>query len=239
MSSAGNDGDSSEARVRSPIRLVVVEDEPLYRDLLCAWLERAGFVVVGVFADPVSALRVTPALSPDVALLDIELGSSVSGVEIGIGLRRSMPELGIVLLSNHARPQLLAALPADVAAGWSYLSKRTVSDGDALSRAITGAAEGLVVFDAALTAASVIRAGSPIARLSPRQRQIVALIAQGYSNKAIGEELVLTEKSVENHITRIYQMVGIDAHDPVNHQRVRMAVLYMTCTTDAPRYSRA
>jgi DNA-binding NarL/FixJ family response regulator len=95
------------------------------------------------------------------------------------------------------------------------------------------------VFDAALTAASVIRAGSPIERLSPRQRQIVALIAQGYSNRAIGEHLVLTEKSVENHITRIYQMVGIDANDPINHQRVRMAVLYLASTTDAPRYSRA
>jgi DNA-binding NarL/FixJ family response regulator len=239
MSSAGNDGDRSEARVRGPIRLVVVEDEPLYRDLLCAWLERAGFVVVGAFAEPVSALRVTPALSPDVALLDIELGSSVSGVEIGIGLRRSMPGLGIVLLSNHTRPQLMGALPVDVAGGWSYLSKRTVSDVDALSRAITGAAEGLVVFDAALTNARVIRAGSLIERLSPRQRQIVALIAQGYSNKAIGERLVLTEKSVENHITRIYQEVGIDAHDPVNHQRVRMALLYLDGSTDAPRYSRA
>jgi DNA-binding NarL/FixJ family response regulator len=217
---------------------VVVEDEPLYRDLLCAWLERAGFVVVGVFADPVSALRVTPALSPDVALLDIELGSSVSGVEIGIGLRRSMPSLGIVLLSNHMRPHLLTVLPGDVAGGWSYLSKRTVSDLDALSRAITGAAEGLVVFDAAVTAANVIRAGSPIQQLSPRQRQIVALIAQGYSNKAIGEHLVLTEKSVENHVTRIYQVVGIDAHDPVNHQRVRMALLYVASTTEVPPYSR-
>jgi DNA-binding NarL/FixJ family response regulator len=239
MSSAGNDGDRSEARVRGPIRLVVVEDEPLYRDLLCAWLERAGFVVVGVFADPESALRVAPALLPDVALLDIELGSSLSGVELGIGLRRSMPELGIVLLSNHARPQLLAVLPADVAGGWSYLSKRTVSNLGALNRAITGAAEGLVVFDAALTDVSVIKAGSVIGRLSPRQCQIVALIAQGYSNRAIAERLVLTEKSVENHITRIYQIVGIDALDPVNHQRVRMALLYMASTTDAPRYSRA
>jgi DNA-binding NarL/FixJ family response regulator len=233
MDSAGSGGEGAGVGKRKPIRLVVVEDEPLYRDLLCGWLERAGFVVVGVFADPVAALLVTPALSADVALLDIELGSSVSGVELGIGLRRSMPRLGIVLLSNYTRPQLLAALPAEVAGGWSYLSKRTVSDGEALSRAITGAAEGLVVFDAALTGSSVIRAGSPIERLSPRQRQIVALLAQGYSNSAIGERLVLTEKSVENHITRIYQEVGIDAHDPVNHQRVRMALLYLESTTDA------
>ena len=176
-------------------------------------------MVVGVFADPVAALLVTPALSADVALLDIELGSSVSGVEVGIGLRRSLPRLGIVLLSNYTRPQLLAALPADVAGGWSYLSKRTVSDVDALSRAIRGAAEGLVVFDAALTASSVIRAGSPIERLSSLSARLSRSSAQGYSNRAIGERLVLTEKSVENHITRIYQEVGIDAHDPVNHQR--------------------
>ena len=239
MDSAGSGGEGAGFGRRKPIRLVVVEDEPLFRDLLCGWLERAGFVVVGVFADPVAALLVTPALSADVALLDIELGSSVSGVEVGIGLRRSLPRLGIVLLSNYTRPQLLAALPADVAGGWSYLSKRTVSDVDALSRAIRGAAEGLVVFDAALTASSVIRAGSPIERLSPASARLSRSFAQGYSNRAIGERLVLTEKSVENHITRIYQEVGIDAHDPVNHQHVRMALLYLESTTDASRYSRA
>jgi DNA-binding NarL/FixJ family response regulator len=200
----------------SPIRLVIVEDEPLYRDLLRASLERAGFIVVGAFGDPASALTGAPALVPDVALLDIELGSSVSGVEVGIRLRRLMPGVGIVLLSNNTDPHLVASLPTDVSGGWSYLSKRTVSDVDALSRAITGAAEGLVVFDAALTRASSIRADS-----------------QGYSNKAIAQRLVLTEKSVENHLTRIYQQLGIAASDPSTHQRVQVALLYLDSTVAA------
>lgn len=217
----------------SPIRLVIVEDEPLYRDLLRASLERAGFIVVGAFGDPASALTGASALAPDVALLDIELGSSVSGVEVGIRLRRLMPGVGIVLLSNNTDPHLVASLPTDVSGGWSYLSKRTVSDVDALSRAITGAAEGLVVFDAALTRASSIRADSPIRRLSPRQREIVELMAQGYSNKAIAQRLVLTEKSVENHLTRIYQQLGIAASDPSTHQRVQVALLYLDSTVAA------
>ncbi|MEP6660550.1 MAG: response regulator transcription factor [Acidimicrobiales bacterium] len=215
----------------SAVRLVIVEDEPLYRDLLRTSLERAGFVVVDAFADPASALALTPSLAPDVVLLDIELGSSsVSGVEVGIRLRRLMPAVGIVLLSNHITPHLVTALPVDVSGGWSFLSKRTVSDVDSLSRAITGAANGLVVYDAALSHASSIRAGSPIRRLTLRQRDIVELMAQGYSNKAIAQRLVVTDKSVENHLTRIYQQLGIGANDPATHQRVQVALLYLDST---------
>jgi DNA-binding NarL/FixJ family response regulator len=222
--------------VGEPIRVVVVEDEPLYRDLLRMALERVGFEVVGTFANSESALGEAAALVPDVAVLDIELGSAVSGIEVGIRLRRVLPALGVVLLSNHLSPNLVAALPADVAGGWSCLSKRTVSDVDALRRAIVGAAHGLVVLDAILTRAGSIRASSPLGRLSPRQREIVELIAQGYSNKGIAERLVLTERSVENHITRIYQQVGIDAHEPATHQRVQVALLY-TDSMDAATYA--
>jgi DNA-binding NarL/FixJ family response regulator len=221
---------------REPIRVVVVEDEPLYRDLLRLALERVGFDVVGTFADAESAVGEAAELVPDVAVLDIELGSAISGIEVGIRLRRVVPALGVVLLSNHLSPELVGAIPADAVGGWSYLSKRTVSDVDALRRAITGAAHGLVVFDAILTRAGSIRATSPLGRLSPRQREIVELIAQGYSNRAIADRLVLTEKSVENHITRIYQQVGIDAHDPATHQRVQVALLY-TDAMDTPAYA--
>src|SRR5258706_5394012 len=106
----------------------------------------------------------------------------------------------------------------------------------ALRRSLTGAVLGLVVYDRFLTHAGSIRANSPLGRLSPRQREIVDLIAQGYSNRAIAEHLVLTEKSVENHITRIYQQVGIDAHDPDTHQRVPVALLY-TDSMDAAAYA--
>ncbi|MEP6661615.1 MAG: response regulator transcription factor [Acidimicrobiales bacterium] len=221
---------------RAPIRVVVVEDESLYRDLLRMALERAGFEVVATFVDPESALRDSAALVPDVALLDIELGSAISGVEVGIRLKRVVPALGVVLLSNHLSPEFVGALPTDVVGGWSCLSKRTVSDVDALRRAIIGAAHGLMVLDAILTRAGSIRANSPLGRLSPRQREIVELIAQGYSNRAVAERLVLTEKSVENHITRICRQVGIDAHDPATHQRVQVALLYADLA-DTPAYA--
>ena len=99
MSSAGNDGDRSEVRVRGPIRLVVVEDEPLYRDLLCGWLERAGFVVVGVFADPVSALHVTPALGNGIAFDGLILERFTRGSPItqiaGLEIEIQQPASGI------------------------------------------------------------------------------------------------------------------------------------------------
>jgi len=212
-------------------RLVIVEDEPLYRDLLRSALDGAGFTVVGAFADPESALAEIPGLQAHVALLDIELGSTLTGVQVGIRLRRQLPELGIVLLSNNADPHLLGALPGDVAGGWSYLLKRTVSDIEAVRRAVSGAANGLVVFDAALTRGAAIGTGSPIARLSPRQLEIVELIAQGYSNAAIAKRLVLSEKSVENHLTRVYQQLGVNAGDKAAHQRVQVTLLYLASTT--------
>ena len=214
----------------TPIRLIIVEDEPLYRDLLRNALERANFEVLGAFGDARSALNEAPSLKPDVALLDIQLGPGITGVEVGIGLRRMLPSVGIVLLSNNTDPQIIGALPDDVSGGWSYLLKRTVSDVDALGRAINGAAQGLVMFDAALTRARGVRNDSPIKSLSARQREIVELIAQGYTNAAIARSLVLSEKSVENHLTRIYQQLGIAAGDRATHQRVRVALLYLEST---------
>ena len=100
-------------------RVALVEDEALFRDLLRVSLaQHDGLQVVGVFADPDSALREIPTLHVDVAILDIDLASPMTGVELGVRLRRALPDLGIMLLSNHADPQLLSSLPSDVVAGY-------------------------------------------------------------------------------------------------------------------------
>lgn len=209
-------------------RVVLVEDEPLYRDLLRTVLGRQPAIeVVGAFPDARTMLAEETLVRPDVALLDIELPGGIDGIELGLRLGEARPGIGIVLLSNHVDPRFISALPAEAAAGWSYLLKSSVSDVDALGRAINGAAAGNVTVDPRVVAALRPRAASRIARLSPRQREVLELLAQGLTNSAIAERMVLTDKSVENAITRLYQELDIDRLDPRIQPRVQAVLLYL------------
>ena len=209
-------------------RVVLVEDEPLYRDLLGTVLrDRLRLDVVGAFAEAQVALDQSRALRPDVALLDIGLPGPIDGIELGLRLCEALPGLGVVLLSNHVDPRFVSTLPAEVAAGWSYLLKRSVDDVRALGRAIEGAAAGNVTVDPSVVAALRPRTAGRVARLSPRQREMLELLAQGLTNTAIAERMVLSDKSVENGITRLYQDLEIDRDDPRVQPRVQAVLLYL------------
>lgn len=211
-----------------PIDLVIVEDEDLYRDLLrIALSQQPGIRVVGVFGDGASALAGVPTLRPRVAILDIELRGALNGVQLGLRLRRDLPDLGIILLSNHADPQFVAALPPDVLSGWSYLQKRSVTEVAVLQRAIQGATSGLVTIDSNLVRGMAPRAGGLLDRLTPRQQEVLGLIAQGYANRAIAARLHLAEKSVENQINAVYQQLGLDRGGTELHVRVRAVLTYL------------
>lgn len=228
----------SQQRARAPdaepqapqakVRLVIVEDEGLFRDLLRDALSRRGrFEVVADFAEGESALKAIPGLGPQVAILDIELPGAINGIQLGIRLRRQLPQLGVILLSNHEDPQFLASVPQDVIAGWSYLLKRSVSDLAALERAIEGSVAGFVVLDPQLVKRMRPRGPGVLSRLTPRQRDVLGLIAQGFTNAAIAENLTLTPKAVENQINLLYQQLGIDRTNPAIQPRVKAVLLYL------------
>jgi DNA-binding NarL/FixJ family response regulator len=162
-------------------------------------------------------------------MLDIDLGSHVNGVQLGMMLRRKMPDLAIVLLSNHGDPEFVASLPEAVRAGWSYLLKKSVNDVEVLGRTISGAAAGLTVLDPQLVAGMRKRPHRPglLSRLTPRQTEILELIAQGYSNAAIADRLVLAEKSVENQINLLYQQLEIDRSTSGVQPRVKAVLTYL------------
>jgi DNA-binding NarL/FixJ family response regulator len=121
----------------------------------------------------------------------------------------------------------VAALHKRPITGWSYLLKQSVRDVAALRRAIEGAAEGDVVLDPRLVAGLQPRAGGPLDRLTPRQREILGLVAQGLTNAVIAQELVLAEKSVENQLTDIYEACGIERKEQQVHARVKAVLLYL------------
>jgi DNA-binding NarL/FixJ family response regulator len=212
------------------LNVVLVEDEPLYRDLLRIALDqRPDLKVVEAYGDAETALEQIPKVAPDVAMPDIDLGSRINGVQLGMMLRRNMPQLAIVLLSNHGDPEFVASLPEEVRGGWSYLLKKSVNDVDVLSRTISGAAMGLTVLDPQLVAGMRTRPKKQglLSRLTPRQMDILELIAQGYSNAAIAERLVLAEKSVENQINLLYQQLEIDRSTSGVQPRVKAVLTYL------------
>ncbi len=221
-------GSGATEDVRNVISVVIVEDEALFRHLLRdALARRPNLAVLGAFGDAETAARRIPELAPRVALLDIELGGGRNGIQLGLQLRATMPDLGIVLLSNHEDPQFVAALPREVLSGWSYLLKRSVGDIDALVHAIRGAASGFVVLDPRLVSGMRQPQQGPLQRLTPRQRDVLLLIAQGLTNGEIAHRLEIAEKSVENQINLLYQALDIDRSDPTIHPRVRAVLIYL------------
>ena len=209
-----------------PLRVVIVEDEDLFRDLLrVALAHEPGIEVVGAFADGGSAVEEAAALRPDVVMMDIELGGPPNGIQAAGRMRAVLPELGVVILSNHSAPELVASLPLG-SASWSYLLKKSAGDVGALRRAIDGAAAGMVTLDPEIVRQLGQREQGVYGRLTPRLREILGLIAEGHSNKSIARRLVVTERTVENHISLLYKELGINRETDA-HPRVRAVLLYL------------
>ena len=210
------------------VRVMIVEDEGLFRDLLRTSLaQHPRLEVVGAYGDGEAALVGAEQDRPQVAMLDIELGRAMNGIQLGLQLRKQYPGLGIVLLSNHGDPRFVSSLPQEAMTGWSYLLKKSVGDVHALSRAIEGAAAGFVVLDRQLMSGMQPKQGGLLGRLTPRQAEILERIAQGYTNASIAQELVLSEKSVENQINQLYQQLEIDRSIMAVHPRVKAVLTFL------------
>ena len=208
-------------------RVLIVENEGLFRDMLRITLEgRPEFEVAGAVGDGQSAVLLAQDLEFDVVLMDIELGPGPSGIEAGIEIKELHPEVGIVLLSMHREKEALAAVPRELANGWSYLLKQSIANVEALSRAIDGAAAGLMMVDPELTVGLHPRPGGRLAGLTPRQHQVLSLIAEGLNNSAIAEQLSVSEKSVENYVNAVYQHLGVGRSERT-HPRVQAVLTYL------------
>ena len=194
----------------------VVEDQPLFRTLLCDLIEAAPDLRLIASAGGVrEAGEVLERTAFDVALLDIELPDG-NGFELGRRLRRRHPGLGIVLLSAHDMMEALLSLPADERAGWSYLSKTSATSREVLVQALRTSAAGGSVLDPALIAARVPRRGSRLDRLTPRQLTAAQLVAAGLANEAIAREMGISAHSVDNLLNVVYSTLGVREQADVN-----------------------
>ncbi|HEX5087245.1 MAG TPA: response regulator transcription factor [Nocardioides sp.] len=209
------------------MRVVIADDSGLLRDGLAGLLTEAGVEVVGKAADAEELVGLVAATSPDVAVVDIRMPPTFTheGAKAALELRTQQPGLAILLLSQSLESRYVTDLARTHARGFGYLLKDRVTDVGVLLDALRSISDGGTVLDPEVVGHLLGRneLADQLARLSGREREVLELMAQGLSNRAIADRLVIDVKTVETHIARI--MTKLDLHQtPDEHRRV-LAVL--------------
>jgi DNA-binding NarL/FixJ family response regulator len=215
------------------IRVVVGEDEYLIRAALAQVLASVpGIDAVRFCADADSLLAAVEEEQPDAVLTDIRMPPTRSdeGIRVAETLRATHPAIGVVILSQFADPDYVLALLESGSAGRAYLLKERVSEPAELISAIQAVVDGGSVIDPkvveVLVRARSMGASSPLAPLTPREREVLAELAEGKSNAAIAQSLVLTKRAVEKHINSIFLKLDLASPEDVS-RRVMAALLFL------------
>ncbi len=190
------------------MRVAIAEDSVLLREGLARLLHEEGFEVVGQCPSADDLLLKVRSYSPDVAIVDIRLPPTHTdeGLRAALEIREQHPSVGVLVLSQYVELGLALTLLADSAEGVGYLLKDRVRDVDEFVAAVRRVAQGGSALDPIIvsTLLSRERPGDPLARLTPREREILELMASGDSNQGIADKLVITLRSVEKHVSSIF-----------------------------------
>jgi len=221
------------------IRVIAADDSYLIRESLTAMLAAHSSVeLLGVCANGKELEAAIAEQHPDVVIVDIRMPPSErdEGIRIATRLRETDPEIAVIVLSSYAEPTYALALLEGGSSRRAYLLKERIRDRNELVRAIETVAAGGSVIDPrvvdVLIEARSRAAHSPLADLTPRERELLAEIAEGKSNAAIAESLVLTKRAVEKHINSIFSKLELpDAADV--SRRVTAALMYLADTADS------
>jgi DNA-binding NarL/FixJ family response regulator len=212
------------------VRVVVGEDDSLVREGIVSVLEKEGFEVVGVAGDAPELIRKTNAHRPDVVVTDIEMppAKTDDGLRAAIEIRRTRPETGVVVLSQFLEDRYPLELVGDRAEGVGYLLKERVGDLKLFAESVRRVAAGGTALDPQVVQRMVgrRRSSSPLDELTPREREVMALMAEGRSNSRIAAELVVTVPAVERHVTGIFDKLGL-RQAPEDHRRVLAVLQYL------------
>lgn len=207
------------------LRVVVADDSVLLREGLVRLLTEAGLDVVGSYGDGVGLLKALPELRPDLIVLDVRMPPSFrdEGVHAAIQARSMQPGVGILLLSQYVEVVYARELLSDGSGGVGYLLKDRVASLGELQEAIERIASGGTVLDPQVVSQLLSRRHDPLASLTPREREVLTLMAEGRANAAIAERLVIGTGAVEKNVTAIFQKLGLEDSGS-DHRRV-LAVL--------------
>lgn len=219
-----------EQPVPMPLRVVIGEDDVLLREGITRLLVEGGFDVVAQAGDADDLLRKGLAHRPNVVIADINMppGSGEDGLNAAMAIRQQRPEIGVLILSQYYDEEYAVALLRESADGVGYLLKERVGDVETFLQAVTRVAAGRSALDPEIVARMLgrRRAASPIDRLSPRELEVLAAMAQGKSNRGIAESLVVSQAAVEKHVTSIFQKLELDPTE-AQHRRVLAVLTYL------------
>jgi DNA-binding NarL/FixJ family response regulator len=213
------------------LRVVVADDAFLVREGLLRAVGRSGAVEVVGAAENLDELRaVVDETKPDVVITDIRMPPTRTdeGLRIAIELRKTHPDIAVILLSDHAKRSYALDLFADGAARRGYLLKERIADENYLLESVEAVAEGRPMLDSKIVELVVGAKGreqSQLEDLSEREREVLALVAEGSSNAAIAKRLVITRRAVERHINAIFAKLELEDTSAVN-RRVLAALLF-------------
>jgi DNA-binding NarL/FixJ family response regulator len=209
------------------VKIVVAEDSVLLREGIVRLLEDAGHDVVAQAGDADDLLRKALAHKPDVAVVDIRMPPTQTddGLRAAIEIRQQLPDTGVLVLSQYVEEGYALELIADGAERTGYLLKDRVADVEHFVDSVTRVAAGGSVLDPTVvgTLLGRRRRDNPLDELTARERDVLALMAEGRSNQAIAEQLVVTERAVEKHVTSIFSKLGL--HPTAEDHRRVLAVL--------------
>jgi DNA-binding NarL/FixJ family response regulator len=208
------------------MRVVIAEDSVLLREGLANLLGAAGFDVVATVSDAESLLGAVEQFRPELAVVDVRMppGFSDEGLRAALTMRARWPEVAVVVLSQYVEERYARQLLSDTTGGIGYLLKDRVADVAEFAGTLRRVASGGTAFDAEVVAQLIVRnRKSPLERLTGREREVLALMAEGRSNAGIAAGLFISESAVAKHVTNIFTKLDL-ATDEADHRRV-LAVL--------------
>ena len=216
------------------MRVIVADDSVIIREGLARLLDEAGFEVVAGAGDADELLRAVEATRPDVAIVDIRMPPTHTdeGIRAAREIRSRWPEVGVLVLSQYVRTSYAIELLSDDTRGIGYLLKDRVSDVDELAENVRRVGEGGSVLDPAVVSQLVRRSrgdNDPLGDLSEREREVLALMAEGRTNKAIGERLYVTEGTVEKHVRNVFTKLRLHESED-DHRRVLAVLAFLSST---------
>jgi DNA-binding NarL/FixJ family response regulator len=214
------------------VRVVIGEDETLLRAGLRLVLEQSGFEVVAEAGDGAELLAHASDHEPDLVITDIRMPPSHTdeGIRAALEIRRRLPEVGVVVLSQHVQRRYAVELLTGGAQRLGYLLKQRITDVATFTADLRRVAEGGTALDPDVVALMVARShrdGRGVDRLTDRQREVLALMAEGCSNAAIAARLSISEKAVVQHCSHIYDQLGLPVSEH-EHRRVLAVVSWLS-----------
>jgi len=214
--------------VSGPVRVVIGEDDVLLREGIARLLTEAGFEVAAQAGDAETFLRRALAHRADIAIVDVKMppDHSDDGLRAAVELRRRLPETGVLVLSQYCEERLALDLIGDRPDGVGYLLKERVGAIDSFIDSVKRVATGGSVLDPEVVAHMLGKRDAPLAALTPRERDVLAAMAEGKSNNGIAEALFVTAAAVEKHVTNIFHKLGLGP-TPSEHRRVHAVLTYL------------